>query len=171
MVYSQKCQFLAKLLYDTGCKVHALTEIELTLQISMPGLGHEAFETPVSLSFDSLHACGTRKRSTLRRLHSSCTVRVCTRCDQKLSRLIVFFDMEGIVHYEYVPQGKTVNQQSYLQVLKRLRLSVSRKSPQKRVAGVWALHHDNALAHKAHSIQVFLTSHGIPVVQQPPYSV
>jgi hypothetical protein len=41
---------------------------------------------------------------------------------------------------------------------------------QKRVAGAWALHHDNAPAHKAHSTQVFLASHGIPVVQQPPYS-
>jgi hypothetical protein len=74
--------------------------------------------------------------------------------------------MEGIVHYQYVPQDQTVNQQFYLQVLKRLRLSVSRKRPQKWVA----LHHDNAPAHRAHSIQVFLASHGIPVVQQPPYS-
>jgi hypothetical protein len=78
-----------------------------------------------------------------------------TRCDKKLSRLIVFFDMEIIVHYEYVPQSQTVNQQFYLQVLKRLRLSVSRKRPQKRVAGTWPLHHDNAPAHKAHSIQIF----------------
>jgi len=69
--------------------------------------------------------------------------------------LIVFFDMEGIVHYEYVPQGQTVSQQFYLQVLKRLRLAVSHKGPQKRAAGSWALHHDNASAHKAHSIQVF----------------
>jgi len=84
--------------------------------------------------------------------------------------LIVFFDMEGIVHYEYVPQGQTVNQQFYLQVLKHLRLVVSRKRPQKRAAGAWALHHDNAPAHTAHSIQVFLASHGIPVIQQPPYS-
>jgi len=45
--------------------------------------------------------------------------------------LIVFFDMEGIVHYEYIPQGQTVNQQFYLQVLKRLRLAISRKRPQK----------------------------------------
>jgi hypothetical protein len=77
--------------------------------------------------------------------------------------------MESIVHYEYIPQGQTVNQQFYLQVLKHLRLSVSHKRPQKQVAGAWALHHDNAPAHKAHSIQVFLASHGIPVIQQPPY--
>jgi len=83
--------------------------------------------------------------------------------------LTVFFDMEGIVHYKYVPQGQTVNQKFYLQVLKRLRLAVSRKRPQKRAAGAWTLHHDNAPAHRAHSIQVFLASHGIPVIQQPPY--
>jgi len=83
---------------------------------------------------------------------------------------IVFFDLEGIVHYKYVPQGQTVNQQFYLRVLKRLRLALSRKRPQKRAAGSCALHHDNAPAHTAHSIQVFLGDHGIPVVQQPPYS-
>jgi len=48
--------------------------------------------------------------------------------------LIVFFDMEGIVHFEYVPQGQTVNQQFYLHVLKRLRLAVSRKRTQKLAA-------------------------------------
>jgi transposase len=83
--------------------------------------------------------------------------------------LIVFFDMEDIVHYEYVPQGQTVNQQFYLQVLKRLRLAVSRKKPQKGAAGAWALHHNNAPAYTAHSIQVFLATNGIPFVQQPPY--
>jgi len=79
--------------------------------------------------------------------------------------LIDFFDMENIVRYEYVPQGQTVNQQFYLQVLKRLKLAVSRKRPQKRAVGVWTLHHENAPAHTAHSIQVFLVSHDIPFVQ------
>jgi hypothetical protein len=82
--------------------------------------------------------------------------------------VFVFFDMEGIVYYEYVRQGQSVNEQFYLQVLKRLNLAVSRKRPQKRAAGSWGLHHDNAPAHTAHPVQVFLASHGIPVVQQPP---
>ena len=77
--------------------------------------------------------------------------------------LIVLFGMEGIVHYEYVPQGQTVNQQFYLQVFKRLALALYRKSSQKLAAGAWALHHDNAPAHTVHSIQVILASHGIPL--------
>ena len=34
--------------------------------------------------------------------------------------LISFFDANGIVHSEFVPNGQTVNQAFYLQVLKRL---------------------------------------------------
>ena len=83
--------------------------------------------------------------------------------------LIALFDMEGIVHYKYVPQGQTVNQQFYLQGLKHLRRAVSRNRPQKRATGACAPHHDNAPAHTAHSIQIFLARHSIPVVQQPPY--
>jgi len=50
--------------------------------------------------------------------------------------LVVFFDMEGILHYEYVSQGQTVNQQFYLQVLKRLRLVVSCKRPGRYITTV-----------------------------------
>jgi len=35
------------------------------------------------------------------------------------TKLISFFDVEGIVHREFVPPGKTVNQQFYLNELKR----------------------------------------------------
>jgi len=40
--------------------------------------------------------------------------------------LIWFFDSEGIVHTEFVPQGRTVNQIYYLEILERLRKSCSR---------------------------------------------
>jgi hypothetical protein len=63
--------------------------------------------------------------------------------------------MEGAVHYEYVPEGETVNQHYCVEVLKRLRLAVCRKRPKKRESRAWALHHGNASAHTAHSVQVF----------------
>jgi hypothetical protein len=67
--------------------------------------------------------------------------------------LIVFFDIEGIVHHEYVPKGQTVNQKYSTEVPKRLRDAVRRKRPEKWRTGSWALHHDNAPSHTAHSVQ------------------
>jgi len=62
--------------------------------------------------------------------------------------LVRFFDHKGIVHYEFIAQGQTVNQQCYLEALTRLRESVQRTRP-----GLWPdkwiLHHDNAPAHDA----------------------
>jgi len=44
--------------------------------------------------------------------------------------LLTFFDIRGIVHYEFVPTGQTVNQDYYLEVLKWLREKVRRKRPE-----------------------------------------
>jgi sugar (pentulose or hexulose) kinase len=41
----------------------------------------------------------------------------------------VFIDHKGIVHYEFIAQGQAVNQQCYLEVLRRLRECVRRKDP------------------------------------------
>jgi len=45
------------------------------------------------------------------------------------SMLICFFDSQGIVHKEFVPPGKTVNQTFYREVLERLRKRVARVRP------------------------------------------
>ena len=44
--------------------------------------------------------------------------------------LLNFFDIRGIVHYEFVPTRQTVNQVYYLEVLERLREKVRRKRPE-----------------------------------------
>jgi len=54
--------------------------------------------------------------------------------------LICFFDIKGLIHFEFVPQGQTVNQQFYLEVLKRLRDAVRRKRPELWRSGEWLLH-------------------------------
>jgi len=48
---------------------------------------------------------------------------------QVKTMLVCFFDHKGIVHYEVIAQGQTVNQQCYLEVLTGLRQSVRRKRP------------------------------------------
>ena len=41
-----------------------------------------------------------------------------------------FFDIRGIVYYEFVPTGQTVNQFYYLEVLEKLSENVRRKRPE-----------------------------------------
>jgi len=82
---------------------------------------------------------------------------------------VCFFDHKGIVHYEFIAQGQTVNQQCYLEVLTRLRESVRRKRP-----GLWPdkwiLHQDNAPAHDALRVREFLAKNSITKMDNPPYS-
>jgi hypothetical protein len=61
-------------------------------------------------------------------------------------------DIRGIVHYEFVPSGQTVNQLYYLEVLKMLREKFRRKRPELFANNSWILHHDNAHAHTALSV-------------------
>ena len=82
------------------------------------------------------------------------------------SRLICFFESQGIVHKEFVPPGQTVNQTFYRVVLERLRKRVARVRP--CIARSWMLHHDNAPYHTAVSINEFLAEKSIPVVPQLP---
>jgi histone-lysine N-methyltransferase SETMAR len=84
--------------------------------------------------------------------------------------LMVFFDIQCLVHCEFVPAGQTVNQRYYKDVLLRLLEKVGRQRSQLFQSGTRLLHHDNAPARTAVSIQEFLAEKNIPVVPHPPYS-
>lgn len=84
--------------------------------------------------------------------------------------LIVFFDINGIVHSEYIPTGTSITQYVYLDILRRLKESVRRKRPDLARTGGWKLHQDNAPAHTAIRVREYLAKHGIPLVPHPPYS-
>ena len=67
-----------------------------------------------------------------------------------------------------MPQGQTVNQQYYREVLELLRKRVHFVRPE--IADTWMLHHHNAPCHTANSVNECLTKKGTPAVPQPPYS-
>ena len=79
-------------------------------------------------------------------------------------------DIRGIVHYEFVPNGQTVNKVYYLEVVKRLREKVRRKRPELFANNSWILHHDNAPAHTAMSVREFLATKQITMFEHPAYS-
>ena len=63
--------------------------------------------------------------------------------------LITFYDYKGIIHKEFVPPGKTVNDVYYLGVTKRLLARIRRVRPEFRASGNWRLLHDNAPSHRS----------------------
>jgi len=81
-----------------------------------------------------------------------------------------FFDSQGIVHKEFIPEGKTVNAVFYKGVMDRLLKRIQRVHP----AAFWSLDffllHDNAPAHKAASFCQFLAPKNVTTIYQPPYS-
>ena len=84
--------------------------------------------------------------------------------------LVIFFDCEGVVHYEFAPRGQTINKEYDVEVLKRLRDAVRRKRLRLWSSGDWFLHHDNTTAHSSNLLQQFLVKHKILQLRQPPYS-
>ena len=81
-----------------------------------------------------------------------------------------FFDASGVVHHEYLPEGSTVNQTYNIEVLKRLRNAIRRKTPNLWRSCDWFFHHDNAPAHSALRTRNFLAKHSITVLSHSPYS-
>jgi len=88
---------------------------------------------------------------------------------QVKTMLVCFFDHKGIVQYEFIAEGQTVNQQCYLEVLTMLRESVQRKRPG-FWADKWILHHDNAPVCDALRVGKFLAKNSITKMDHPPYS-
>jgi len=79
--------------------------------------------------------------------------------------MIVFVDIRGIIYIDWVPEGQTVNQVYYKNVLKTLCERVRRRRPDMWKNASWILHHDNAL-----SVKRYLAKNNIPVMEHPPYS-
>ena len=81
--------------------------------------------------------------------------------------LICFFSQEGIIQWEFVPPGMTVNAHFYCDVLRRLRENVRRKRPQ-----IWQnqnliIHHNNALAHRSFKVSQFLAKNNMSDAPSP----
>jgi transposase len=74
-----------------------------------------------------------------------------------------------IVYFEFLEQGRTVNQHCYLEILARLREAVRRRRPE-LWPGAWISHYDNALSHDALAVREFLAKKSIMKLDHPPYS-
>ena len=76
-----------------------------------------------------------------------------------------FFDVHGIVHAEFLPQGQTINQNVYKNILRHLMRLVREKRKELWETRSWLLHHDNAPAHNALGIWKFHAKNCIKKIQ------
>ena len=84
--------------------------------------------------------------------------------------MIVFFDIRGIVHVDWMPEGQSVNQVYYEEFSTNLHEWVRRRRPEMGKNSSWVLHQDNMLAHNDLPVKTFLMKHKITVLEHPPYS-
>jgi len=84
--------------------------------------------------------------------------------------LIIFFDSQGVVHKEFVPEGKTVNVEFYKGVIDRLLKRIQQVRPAAFCSRDFFLLRDNAPAHKAASVCQFFTPKNFTTLYHPPYS-
>jgi len=71
--------------------------------------------------------------------------------------LIIFFDSQGVVRKEFVPEGQTVNAEFYKGVMDRHLKRIHRVGPCAFCSRDFFLLHDNVPAHKAASVCQILT--------------
>jgi hypothetical protein len=83
---------------------------------------------------------------------------------------IVFFNAQGVIHREFVPEGQTVNGQFYLCVMERLLKRIRRVRPEFHNSKEWFLLHDIAPAHTAGFVARFLAIKQLTLLHHPSYS-
>ena len=69
----------------------------------------------------------------------------------------VFWDRQGVLLVEFLPQGATINYAVYFETLKRLRRAIQNKRHAMLSATILLLH-DNARPHSAAQTQDLITS-------------
>jgi len=84
--------------------------------------------------------------------------------------LVIFFDWQGVIHKEFVPEGETINAVYYKGVMERLLNRIRRVRPGMCESGDWFLLHDNAPSHNATIVKQFLAQRKVTVLDHPPYS-
>ena len=85
--------------------------------------------------------------------------------------MIPFFDSTGMVYIHWVPTGRTVNKEYYVEVLREFRKRFRRKRPALFKSGQCPFHQDNAPIHNSILATDYLTKMGIQTLLPVTYSL
>ena len=76
-----------------------------------------------------------------------------------------------MVHYEFLPQGRTVNKEYYFEPMRRLREVIRLKRTELWKNQSWILHHVKASAHTSMLVREFLAKNKTVIMPKPPGSL
>ena len=110
-----------------------------------------------------------RKRSWSKHGESSQTVAKPGLTARK-ALLCVWWDWKGIIHYELLPYGQTLNSTIYCEQLDRLKQAIDQKRPELANRKGVVFHQDNARPHTSLVTRQKLRELGWEVIMHPPYS-
>lgn len=88
----------------------------------------------------------------------------------KKAMLSVWWDWRGVLYFEVLPYGQTIDAKKYCAQLDKLKQAVAEKRPGLANRKGVIFHHDNAKPHTALVTKKKLKSFGWEVMQHPPYS-
>jgi hypothetical protein len=83
---------------------------------------------------------------------------------------IDFFDAQGVIHREFVPEGQTVNGHFYLGVIERLLKRIRHVRPEFHNSKEWFFLHDSVPADTTGVVAHFLARKQVTVLHHPFYS-
>ena len=92
-----------------------------------------------------------------------------SKCTHKLL-MITFFDSTGMIYMHWVPTGRIVNKEYYVEVLREFGKRFLGKRPALFKSGQWHFQQGNAPVHNSILVTDYLTKMGIKTVPQPSYS-
>ncbi|CAK9819611.1 Histone-lysine N-methyltransferase SETMAR [Anthophora plagiata] len=84
--------------------------------------------------------------------------------------LCIWWDWKGIIYYELLPYGQTLNSDIYCQQLDRLKRAIDQKRPELANRRGVVFHQDNARPHTSIVTRQKLQELGWEVLMHPPYS-
>ena len=85
--------------------------------------------------------------------------------------LCIWWDQKGLLYYELVKPGETINGQRYRTQLIRLKRAIAEKGPEYATRHEAIIfHHDNTLPHVPIPVKNYLEKSGWEVLPHPPYS-
>ena len=84
--------------------------------------------------------------------------------------LCVWWTTAGVVHFEFLPSGQTINKDVYSAQLRRVAAALAKKQPSLVNRKGVLFHQDNARPHTAKATVEVINSLGWELLPHPPYS-